>query len=154
MNVRGANFPWHCSVGAASLILALLVAWLIVSRVTQPLRALARAASEVGRSLHPEAIPRTRRHRTPTAGAEPSMACPEDLKRINAERGGSRRAFPRPAYAACAPEAQAELSIREDHARNAVIDDIEQMDAIIGQFLDFRPRRKRRGRNSPTSMKS
>ena len=53
-----SEFPWHwLGWGCASLILALLVAWLIVSRVTQPLRALARAASEVGRGLHPEAIP-------------------------------------------------------------------------------------------------
>ena len=35
------DFPWHWfGWGVASLALALLVAWLIVSRVTQPLRAL------------------------------------------------------------------------------------------------------------------
>ena len=49
--------PWHwLGWGSASLGLALLVAWLIVSRVTRPLRTLAHAARELGRGRHPEPV--------------------------------------------------------------------------------------------------
>ena len=51
------EFPWFwINCGLASFAFALLVAWLIVSRVTKPLRALAAAADDLGRGLHPEPI--------------------------------------------------------------------------------------------------
>ena len=133
-----SEFPWHwLGWGGASLILALLVAWLIVSRVTQPLRALAKAAREVGRGLHPEPIPeRGAIELCQLAQAFNRMS--EDLKRINAERAEVLAGLSHDLRTPLARlRLEAELSIREDHARNAVIDDIEQMDAVIGQFLDF-----------------
>ena len=52
-----SDFPWHWfGWGSASLALALLGAWLIVSRVTQPLRSLASAARELGRGKHPDPV--------------------------------------------------------------------------------------------------
>ena len=133
-----SEFPWHwLGWGGASLILALLVAWLIVSRVTQPLRALARAASDVGRGQHPEPIPeRGAIELCQLAQAFNRMS--DDLKRINAERAEVLAGLSHDLRTPLARlRLEAELSIREDHARNAVIDDIEQMDAVIGQFLDF-----------------
>ena len=133
-----SEFPWHwLGWGGASLILALLVAWLIVSRVTQPLRALARAASEVGRGRHPEPI-----HEAGAIElcqlAQAFNAMSEDLKRINAERAEVLAGLSHDLRTPLARlRLEAELSIHEDLARDAVIDDIEQMDAIIGQFLDF-----------------
>lgn len=133
-----SKFPWHwLGWGGASLILALLVAWMIVSRVTRPLRGLALAASEVGRGLHPEPIPESGAiELCQLAAAFNGMS--EDLKRINAERAEVLAGLSHDLRTPLARlRLEAELSIHEDQARNAVIDDIEQMDTIIGQFLDY-----------------
>lgn len=133
-----SEFPWHwLGWGCASLILALLVAWLIVSRVTLPLRALAEAASEVGRGRHPDPIDERGAIELRQL-AQAFNAMSEDLKRINAERAEVLAGLSHDLRTPLARlRLEAELSIDLDHARDAVIDDIEQMDAIIGQFLDF-----------------
>jgi len=133
-----SEFPWHwLGWGGVSLVLALLVAWLIVSRVTQPLRALARAASEVGRGRHPDPVPeRGAIELRQLAQAFNGMS--EDLKRINAERAEVLAGLSHDLRTPLARlRLEAELSIHQEQDRDAVIDDIEQMDAIIGQFLDF-----------------
>ncbi|MFT3850453.1 MAG: ATP-binding protein [Propionivibrio sp.] len=133
-----SEFPWHwLGWGGASLVLALLVAWLIVSRVTQPLRALAQAASEVGRGRHPDPVPERGAVELRQL-AQAFNAMSEDLKRINAERAEVLAGLSHDLRTPLARlRLEAELSIHQDQARDAVIDDIEQMDAVIGQFLDF-----------------
>ena len=131
-------FPWQwLGWGGASLLLALLVAWLIVSRVTLPLRVLALAAREVGQGKHPEPIPeRGAAELQQLAGAFNRMS--EDIKRNNAERAEILAGISHDLRTPLARlRLEAEMSVADEDARNAVIDDIEQMDAIIAQFLDF-----------------
>jgi two-component system, OmpR family, osmolarity sensor histidine kinase EnvZ len=133
-----STFPWRwLGWGTASLLLALLVAWLIVSRVTLPLRVLAGAAKEVGHGNHPEPIPE-RGAAELRQLAEVFNRMSEDIKRNNAERAEILAGISHDLRTPLARlRLEAEMSIGNDDARDAVIEDIEQMDAIIAQFLDF-----------------
>lgn len=130
--------PWQWfGWGAASLILALLVAWLIVSHVTRPLRVLANAAKELGRGRHPEPVPE--------AGASELRQLAEafnrmtvDLQRIATERTEVLAGISHDLRTPLARlRLESEMSIADEEVRQAVIGDIEQMDAIIAQFLDY-----------------
>lgn len=132
------DFPWHwLSWGGASLALALLVAWWIVSRVTRPLRALSRAAAEVGRGRQPEPVPE--------AGADELKQLARsfnqmslDLARNNAERAEILAGISHDLRTPLARlRLEAEMSVNDDSAREAIATDIDQMDAIIAQFLDY-----------------
>ncbi len=131
-------FPWHwLGWGLASLALALLVAWLIVSRVTRPLRALAGAARELGRGRRPATLA--------TEGADELRQLAvafnqmtEDLARIAAERAEVLAGISHDLRTPLARlRLEAEMSVADETARAAIAADIEQMDAIIAQFLDY-----------------
>jgi len=131
-------FPWHwLGWGLASLALALLVAWLIVSRVTEPLRALATAARELGRGKQPAPVPE--------AGADELRQLAhafnqmtDDLARIEDERAEVLAGISHDLRTPLARlRLEAELSVADESARTAIAADIDQMDAIIGQFLDY-----------------
>ena len=132
------DFPWHwLAWGGASLALALLVTWLIVSRVTLPLRALAQAAHEVGRGRHPEALAERGSVELQQL-AEAFNRMSEDIRHHEAERAevlaGISHDLRTPLTRL---RLEAEMSIADTEARDAVSGDIEQMDAIIAQFLDY-----------------
>lgn len=132
------DFPWYWfGWGFASLALALTITWLIVSRVTQPLRALAVAAGEVGRGRHPAPVPeRGALELRQLAEAFNHMS--EDLKRIDVERAEVLAGISHDLRTPLARlRLESEMSISNDEARAGVIDDIEQMDAIIAQFLEY-----------------
>ena len=81
-----SDFPLHwLGWGGASLALALLVAWLIVSRVTLPLRTMVGAAREVGLGKHPDPIPETGAIELKQL-AETFNRMSDDLKRMETER--------------------------------------------------------------------
>ena len=133
-----SQFPWNwLGWGCASLTLALLVAWLIVSRVTLPLRDLAKAASDVGRGQHPAPIAERGAIELQQL-AEAFNLMSENLMRINVERAEVLAGISHDLRTPLARlRLESEISISDDEARNAVIEDIEQMDAIIAQFLAY-----------------
>ncbi len=133
-----SNFPWHwLGWGGVSLALALLVAWLIVSRVTSPLRSLASAVREVGRGRYPDPIPERGAIELRRL-AEAFNHMSKDLKHIDAERAEVLAGISHDLRTPLARlRLEAEMSMIDDDARDAVIGDIEQMDAIIAQFLDY-----------------
>ena len=147
-----SDFPWSwLGWGGASLALALLVAWLIVSRVTQPLRALATAAHELGRGQHPAPVAERGAIELKQL-AEAFNRMSSDLKRLDAERAEVLAGISHDLRTPLARlRLEAEMSISDALARNAVSDDIEQMDAIIAQFLDY-ARDEREERAEPTDV--
>lgn len=123
--------------GVASLALALLVAWLIASRITDPLRSLAFLAAEVGGGKHPPPMPE-RGALELRKLAEAFNRMSNDLKRIEIERAevlaGLSHDLRTPLTRL---RLESEMSISNEEARRSSIDDIEQMDTIIAQFLDY-----------------
>jgi len=129
---------WHwISWGLVALVLALAVAWLIVSRITRPLRALGEAAAAVGRGRMPEPLPeRGAEELKQLAAAFNQMA--SDLNQHERERAevlaGISHDLRTPLTRL---RLEAEISIADESAQQAVIGDIEQMEAVISQFLDY-----------------
>lgn len=132
------QFPWHwLGWGAMSLALALFVAWWIVSRVTRPLRALAAAAAEVGRGRHPAPVAVDGAEELKQLAAAFNQMS-NDLNRIESERAEVLAGISHDLRTPLARlRLEAEMSVADDSARDAITADIEQMDAIIAQFLDY-----------------
>ena len=132
------RYPWQwLAWGGISLALALLVAWLIVSRVTRPLRALARAAHEVGSGRHPAPLPEEGASELQQlASAFNRMS--DDLRRIDQERAEVLAGISHDLRTPLARlRLEAEMSIDDSATRDAVNSDIEQMDGIIAQVLSY-----------------
>ncbi len=123
--------------GIAVFLLALAGAWLIVFRVTQPLKALERAAAEIGRGGRPPPVPEN--------GPEEIRALARNFNRMSAElaRLDDDRAL---ILAGVSHDLRTpltrlrmgvEMSIDDPATRDEMVADIEEMDRSIGQFLDF-----------------
>jgi two-component system osmolarity sensor histidine kinase EnvZ len=130
--------PWQwLGWGAASLALALLVTWLTVSRITRPLRDLADAAKVLGQGRYPEPVRETGASELRRV-AEAFNRMSDDLKRNAAERAIVLAGLSHDLRTPLARlRLESELSIGDEAAREAAVADIEQMDAIIAQFLDY-----------------
>lgn len=122
--------------GLAALLLALAGAYLIMFRVTRPLRTLADAAREIGRGRQPEPL----REDGPDEIRSVTHAFNQmsrDLARLDEDRAlilaGISHDLRTPlTRLRLAAEMSADAA-----ARDGISADIEEMDKIIGQFLDF-----------------
>jgi len=132
-NVAGHLLGW----GLLAVVLALFVAWLIASRISRPLRAMADAAAAVGRGQRPEPLEaKGAEEMRRLAGAFNAMA--SSLERHEKDRSevlaGISHDLRTPLTRL---RLEAEMSIGDDHARQGVIADIEDMEAVISQFMDY-----------------
>ena len=123
--------------GLLALLLALAVAWLIASLISRPLKAMASSAEAVGRGQRPQPLPESgAAEMRLLAGAFNAMAA--DLERHERDRSevlaGISHDLRTPLTRL---RLEAELSVTDESARQAIVDDIEQMEAVISQFMDY-----------------
>ena len=132
-----AFVPQWLGWGAALLALALAGAWLIASNLARPLAALTRAAGRLGRGEAHQALPEAgpRELRT-LAVAFNRMAA--DLESMERERAMVLAGISHDLRTPLSRLRLAlEMSGAESGAADAMIADIDEIDAVIGQFLDF-----------------
>jgi two-component system, OmpR family, osmolarity sensor histidine kinase EnvZ len=123
--------------GAAVLLLALFGAWLIVFRITRPLKALERAAKKVGAGETAPPLP----EKGPDELVAVTVAFNQmnrDLARLEEDRSlllaGISHDLRTPLTRL---RMETEMSVGDETARAGMEADIMEMDRTIGQFLDF-----------------
>lgn len=121
---------------AAALLLSLLGAWLIVFRITRPLKLLERAAQKVGAGQTPPHLP----EHGPTELATVSHAFNQmsaDLAQLDQDRALILAGI---SHDLRTPLTRLRMGIEmttEGAMREGMVADIEEIDKTIGQFLDF-----------------
>jgi two-component system osmolarity sensor histidine kinase EnvZ len=130
------QFPWQwLGWTALALLLSLIGAWLIVSRINRPLKALAAAAADIGKGKMPAPLAEAGPAEIETL-ARSFNQMSQDLARLDADRAlilaGVSHDLRTPLSRL---RLSTEMSASADKAE--MIADIAEMDAIIGQFLDF-----------------
>jgi two-component system osmolarity sensor histidine kinase EnvZ len=123
--------------GAALLAIALAGAWLIASNLARPLAALRRAAARLGRGQPHQPLPEEGALELRTvAAAFNRMAA--DLEGMERERAMVLAGISHDLRTPLSRLRLAlEMSGAESAAADAMIADIDEIDAVIGQFLDF-----------------
>ena len=131
-------FPWQwLGWTSLALLLSLIGAWLIVSRINQPLKALATAAADIGKGKTPAPLPESGPFEIETL-ARSFNQMSQDLARLDADRALILAGV---SHDLRTPLARLRLSVEMSHSdedlKQGMIVDIGDMDSIIGQFLDF-----------------
>ena len=132
-SIAGSWLIW----GLLALVLALAVAWLIASRISRPLKAMANSAKAVGHGQRPKPLPESGAEEMRLlASAFNTMA--SDLERHEQDRSevlaGISHDLRTPLTRL---RLEAEMSVADEAARQGIVDDIEQMEAVISQFMDY-----------------
>jgi two-component system osmolarity sensor histidine kinase EnvZ len=123
--------------GAALLALALLGAWLIASRIAKPLARLAEAARRIGRGDAPAPLPED--------GARELRTVQAAFNRMTGDLGSMEReramVLAGISHDLRTPLSRLRLAVEmsgaDASAAQGMNADIEEMDQVIGQFLDF-----------------
>lgn len=130
------TLPTQLLIGlGASVLLALLGAWFIAWHVNRPLRALALSAARIGKGVAgsdlPESGPEEIRRLTQTFNQ-----MHHDLTRLNEERTLMLAGI---SHDLRTPLTRLRLAVEMQNtpAQAGMVQDIEDMDAIIGQFLAY-----------------
>jgi len=132
------SIPWQwIGWGIAALLLSLCGAYLIMFRVTRPLKALSFSAMEIGRGHTPPAIDEQGPSEI-VAVARAFNQMSADLARLDSDRAlimaGISHDLRTPLTRL---RMSIELSGADEATRNSMVSDVEEMDLTIGQFLDF-----------------
>ena len=113
----------------------LIGAWLIVSRINRPLKALAAAAADIGRGKTPAPLSESGPVEIQTLARSFNQML-QDLARLDADRALILAGVSHDLRTPLARlRLSTEMSASDD--KSEMIADIAEMDSIIGQFLDF-----------------
>jgi len=123
--------------GALALALSLLAAYALVSRLNRPLRALASAASAIGKGTIPDPVPESGPEEIRTLSHAFNQMS-RDLAQLDADRAlilaGVSHDLRTPLSRL---RLGLEMSGADAQLKNGMTADIEEMDRTINQFLDF-----------------
>ncbi len=123
--------------GSATVLISLLGAYFIVLTIARPLREFAKAARVIGRGEFPEPLPERGVVEFATV-ARAFNQMSHDLSRLEADRALILAGV---SHDLRTPLARLRLGIEmmsgDDFMRDGLVQDVEDMDQIIGQFLDF-----------------
>lgn len=132
-NMAGQWLGW----GAVSLVLALAAAWLLVSRINRPLKAMTGAARAVGRGERPPSLAESGAEEVRLL-ARAMNQMNADLERLEADRAEVLAGISHDLRTPLARLRLAvEMGVEDSSLQQGMSDDIGQMDDIIGQFLDY-----------------
>jgi two-component system osmolarity sensor histidine kinase EnvZ len=123
--------------GALALALSLLGAYLLVSRLNRPLRALASAAGAIGKGTIPDPVPESGPEELRTLSHAFNQMS-RDLAQLDADRALILAGV---SHDLRTPLSRLRLGLEMSGAdvqlKNGMTADIEEMDRTINQFLDF-----------------
>jgi len=121
----------------AALLLSLAGAYLIVFGVTRPLKALSAAATSIGRGETPPPLPERGASEIGTVGRAFNQMS-RDLQQLDADRALILAGI---SHDLRTPLARLRLGVEmsgaDQETRDSMGEDIDEMDKVIGQFLDF-----------------
>lgn len=130
------GFQW-IGWGAATLLLSLLGAMMISGLINQPLARLTAATRAVANGEHPAPLPESGPAEIRQANHSFNQMV-DDLHRVESDRAVVLAGI---SHDLRTPLARMQLEVEmaglPDDARKGMQSDLEQMDAIIGQFLDY-----------------
>lgn len=122
--------------GGSVLLLALLGAYFIARQVAQPLKQLARAAREVGQGETPQPLPEQ--------GVQEMIAVSVAFNQMSADLAANERERAQVlagiSHDLRTPLARVRIAAElspDESLREGLTNDVEQMDAVIRQFLDY-----------------